>query len=261
MLGAIEHYKHVLYEDPPLSEYGIEKSKQALNNLDKQCFDIVMSSTMLRAIETAIYMYVKDKNCKSQVVYPVPFIKESALGLDNKISETLQKQKKALGDEKRFVDYRFVETADEPAKWRSNANDIDFNKFLSWLAKHINVLKELAGKPDADELDIAIVTHSHLMKKVFRDSDCSSDIGKKPFNNGVIKASIEVSAHGGNAHLLDCKLCSFTNSDCNKEHCQTNKDRIEIKFTGYPVDENVKEDFKENAASYAGRCRKGLFKK
>lgn len=142
---------HKLCKDPSLTEFGkITSSKLA----DVLPFvpDLILSSVLLRSIETALYMFPQ----KSIVV--VPHLSENLFGLDNMVS-TIDRHKIILGNQFDRVDYQFVQNKTNPNYFSNHSQLPSFEKFLHWLAENIAILPQI----HSPEINIAIVTHSYFM--------------------------------------------------------------------------------------------------
>ena len=115
--------------DAILTDFGQDASANLAGKLPKA--DIVMSSTLLRAMQTGLYSF------PDVTVYPVPYLKEASLVAPS-IPLPVADQKAVLlkvnGAEKAAdVSFRYAGDADcevEPTAPRCVA---DWNKFLKWL--------------------------------------------------------------------------------------------------------------------------------
>lgn len=144
--------------------------------------DFVITSSLLRAIETAILAF----KYYSGSIYPMPHIAERGITSDNTTSSISRHKEKMDRNEtlKRGfsrVDYRYVESK-KGNKFTPNANQSDFNMFLSYFSTIFEEVLEQNGIPlDSDKpVRIGIVLHSKLLRKIFQIK------GKRPFNNILI---------------------------------------------------------------------------
>ena len=127
--------KHLLMRDPVLTDNGIEQSKS--NQSSMPDVDIVLSSQLLRAIQTALHMYPK------QFIHVVPYLNELGTGLDNVPHSECTQDDMLENDSKRVV--RLA---------RKNERN-----FVQYIAR--NILPKFSGKK---HVKIALFTHSRLMK-------------------------------------------------------------------------------------------------
>jgi len=189
--------RHRGIADPILSEVGMKGSRDM--RIDQALkLDAVLTSPLLRAIETAILQY------PSKALHIVPHIREmSALsmlseGADN-LPTPLEDQGKRL---KEILGAQLVEkinftdwtTPDGPKK---RTGDHDWTKFKIFLATEFlpDLIPKL-NKPSGSNITLAVVTHSNFMKGV-KDiyKDCGhywSALGK-PYNNQAVRISYNAS--------------------------------------------------------------------
>jgi broad specificity phosphatase PhoE len=142
---------HKLCKDPSLTEFGKLTSSELANMLSFEP-DLILSSVLLRSIETALYMFPT----KSIVV--VPHLSENLFGLDNTVS-TIDRHKLILKNNFDRVDYQFVRNKANPNYFSNDSQLPSFEKFLHWLAENITMVTQI----HSPEINIAIVTHSYLM--------------------------------------------------------------------------------------------------
>src|SRR3989338_11272000 len=82
-------FKHTTYSDPELSTAG--QAMTILNGRSLRTYfrnnqihiDLVGSSTLVRAIETAYYLFNSDRGASVNTIYALPFIAEKGMTLDN----------------------------------------------------------------------------------------------------------------------------------------------------------------------------------
>ena len=128
--------KHLFMKDPGLTKHGINTCQICAR--DAPVVDIVLSSQLMRAIQTALYTY------PTRFIQIVPFLNELGGGLDNSPLNP-EEQNILLGKEsKRII------RLDK----RQELN------LLEYLRKHI-----VPTFPNKSELKIALFTHSRLMRK------------------------------------------------------------------------------------------------
>jgi hypothetical protein len=181
-LGGIYAPFHKLYPDPPLTQYGKLKSKSQ-GQLGILNPDIVLSSVLLRAIQTGIEMF------PNHTIYPAPYIIEDSYGLDN-VSSSISNHEQVLGDKISRVDYRFVtnktvinnkhQNNRNVTEFIPHTNQSNYLLFLLWVRDHLSDLISTIH-PLQKKITIAVITHSYFMKKnllVLNDY---------PKNNSIIK--------------------------------------------------------------------------
>jgi hypothetical protein len=130
-LGGIFAPLHKLYMDPPLTQYGKETSSSFEKNNKNNTIDIVFSSTLLRSIETALFMFPQS------TIYLAPHLNENAFGLDNWTSP-VNKHMSILGDDFRRVSYKYV-LNNEQLITPSPTNPFEF---LMWFETNFNQIMD-----------------------------------------------------------------------------------------------------------------------
>lgn len=177
---------HAFLSDPMLSACGRHRSSEAaspvLTALADRKIDLVLSSSMVRAIETAANQY------PGRIITPVPFISEkwhTWVEKDN-LPEDVEPQKAKLGERYAVEDITTKEIStpeaaeevfEEPSgkpwlrvdfrwmkdptfrKGRSSPNFEEFRKFV------VETLLPAKGLGDEKEVTLAVVTHSNFVKK------------------------------------------------------------------------------------------------
>ena len=126
---------HLLMRDPQLTKCGMETSKALASTAPRA--DVVISSELLRAIQTALYMY------PNRFVHVVPYLNELGGGYDN-LPWPPGKQNEILGRLSRFV----VRPQNQQEE-----------SILEYIKKY--VVPRFAGR---DLIDIALCTHSRLLR-------------------------------------------------------------------------------------------------
>jgi len=189
--------------DPMLSECGAHRSQQAGESLEKLVQpDIVLTSSMLRSMETAAYMF------PGRTITPVPYISEiqkSAFEQDN-IPLEVDKQKaqlksavatggrvnmdplaklSSLLDMTWMEDERFAREARTSSSWEY------FKHFMAGVfLPSLNLTAAQKGP-----LTIALVSHSHFLREVPIIKElCSGYYGSKPENNQVLELLFDYDA-------------------------------------------------------------------
>lgn len=127
--------KHLLMKDPPLTEKGIKTCEE--NSSSAPQVDIVLSSELLRAIQTALHTY------PTRFVQVVPYLNELGTGLDN-VPLSPGEQNEALGS----CSTRVI-----------RLNRQSEGSVIEYIKRH--VVPTFAR----DHLRVALFTHSRLMRK------------------------------------------------------------------------------------------------
>lgn len=169
--------KAVKCPDPLLSDWpffkanGAERTK--LTELRKTLYDlnsdIVLSSTLIRAMETAHALFPNRR------VYVVPFMKEQEVGTDN-VPLSIKEQQKILYEEYKdidWIDYKYIQNESETNRNLSNYEKFINKVIIPLITNNISLRR------------VAIVTHSHLMKKLFQKMNIRGDKFEKILNNSV----------------------------------------------------------------------------
>jgi broad specificity phosphatase PhoE len=170
--GTSGRFGKAFMKDPPLTNYAIAEITNVARpwlKRNKIKPDIVLSSTLLRAEQTAHFLFPK------KTVYVVPFIREHGFGKDNvarKPREQLMKFAKAEKDYNKFaaklkmpgvkqsihapIDYHYVKN-----HW-DEAQQVNYDKFIMWLEQKI--VPRVVSSQKKEYL-IAVVGHSAFMRK------------------------------------------------------------------------------------------------
>lgn len=133
--------RHLLMRDPVLTKAGVDKSVESQNDAPE--VDIILSSQLLRAIQTALYTYPK------KFVHVVPFLNELGCGLDNSPLDNIH-QKNILKNDFYRVEYT------------NNHNEKNFIEYLK-----VHILPRFSNK---NNINVAMFTHSRLMRKYLNKS-------------------------------------------------------------------------------------------
>lgn len=229
--NAIEKYggwkgraKKNLFTDPSLTDCGIQRTMDAGEKFarwmnpsgDAMALDFVGSSTLLRAMQTAVFQFSRMN--PSLTVYPLPFISEkNSWTLDNQAMNMTAQQTVFDAVNSRIPDGKMLDAGvmgrSSGINWSEFAkldfsksafalaggvkeNSNDMTTFLAFLSHYVlpeiiagrlsdGKLSGKANKAKADrELRLAIVSHSEFLLDEFDDM-CSLS-GTKPGNNDVL---------------------------------------------------------------------------
>lgn len=178
--NAIQEYgnitdkmKLLFYGDPPLTQYSVNNIKGIQNKKVKtSTVDILLSSVLLRAIQTGLHLFPKKK------MHVIPYVKEAVIGPTNNI-KSIEYQHKMLKSMKNRVDYSYVA---KDGKYLSFANKSNHTMFINWLSKELPNLIKMYGLEKRKKIKIAVVTHSFYMKKHLSETKVD-----KPFNVGMAR--------------------------------------------------------------------------
>lgn len=158
--------------DPYLTEKGVSIAQRNGSKLKeaKIPFDIVFSSVMVRTMQTAYHIFVK--NGVSEKIYLAPFISETPMSFSGvKLAENIplprRKQIEKLG---RLDGSNLLDSLDWSLVGGANGDNEkclppNGNNFLAWLVEQ-DIMKELEEEldPERDTLNVAVVTHSNFLK-------------------------------------------------------------------------------------------------
>jgi broad specificity phosphatase PhoE len=170
----INQWKRLVYKDPPLNNMGVNQTIQLAKEIDfSKGIDIIACSTMLRAQETANYLFPKSK----KPIFIFPYIKEQGSTAGNQVS-TPTEQKTWLGELSSRFDYRFV-VEDSGNFIPRYVEKSSLSEFLKWLGEKLPDLCKLM-KIKKKHIKIFIVTHSNFLKRFV-----SVTHADKPYNTGV----------------------------------------------------------------------------
>lgn len=167
--------------DAPLTEKGIAESMERgrlLQGILSATPDVVMSSVLRRAIQTAFYMF---SATYTESIYVMDHLKEGnsfieecgkALGAVKKRSDNdpfdIIDQQRELGDIATRVDYSFVESI-KPDELAHRQGEI--SSFLLYLREHLLRLQEAGviapgkGTTEDNPIVVAVVCHGKLLRQ------------------------------------------------------------------------------------------------
>jgi len=188
-------YPFKFQQDPFITSKGISVAQQNGERLvaAEASFDIVLSSAMVRTIETSFYMFVKSG--LAEKIKIAPFISEIPLrwagipiyeNIPLERREQIKKLGKSHGSELLdAIDWSYVGGANGDNKKCLPPNG---DNFLDWLhgLEDVKSLQEQYKDQVDKVIRIAVVTHSHLMK---RDT---IKLGYKPDNADILIAGVHV---------------------------------------------------------------------
>lgn len=167
--------QHALYRDPPLSEFGMNTSKEMRTKIPaevKSC-KFLVASTMNRAIMTAHQMFPR------RTINVMPYIKELGTGLDQ-TSMNMQSKRKVIKNAMSVV--------------KSHVNNgelqkVNINKFLTLMRKNLKdkrdkkaIVVSHSGFMTAF-LGIPFPNNNSIWKVVFDDNNAIASI--KKMHSGV----------------------------------------------------------------------------
>lgn len=171
---------HTFYKDPELSTIGIKHTQSAKEFIEdsKVKFDIIASSPLLRAIQTANILF-KDQIIEDGL-YIFPYVLEKSSPIrtpDNtvKFLKDLNKIEKIVGIPKHNLkDY---------STFGDGRKISNINLFTTWLGQYLCTLLYSLKKYHKEEINIALVTHGGFMRDNFQmDEVKNNDIIKVKYN-------------------------------------------------------------------------------
>jgi len=210
--------------DPEVSNRGLQDLKDARLrlNIPKGVFEgpnLVLSSTLLRAMETAKVLFPEYK------IHSVPYIGETG-GIiatpDNtpskpsdqiKIMEDLSKEVSPNKTERPVIYSYLGDTGSMPVKeldHRFSKKGVemtkpDFDKFLNWLEKWLPYTKEWNERYENKVFNIVVVAHSNFMRKFMIKkemlSSSNTDKDDKPQNAAVVEINLCAARIGNETKL------------------------------------------------------------
>jgi len=225
----INTYYHARMKDPLLTQVGLRKSsdisKEVKKWIDKRNWKIdgVISSTLVRAIETALLQY------PGHEVAVAPFIAETGFGADNEpreVKDQAEKLMEHLANRSRPEGYRVN------YHWREALADLggksSWSRFLNFLEDFFlpQLLKkrEAQGIPASKPIVLAVVTHSNFMGEGDIAERCSSlystnQKGKsKPRNNQVFHLGYKLDSSASETWDVTTRLSMAPDGKCEMVH-------------------------------------------
>jgi len=194
--------------DPMLSECGAVRSLSAGNMLRStaEAPDFVLSSSMLRAMETAAYMF------PGRTITPVPYISESRhtdleqdnlpLDVDSQLSQlakAIASNRTAVGPLQSLVDKLDLQWMRDDTFSAGGTSgprmSSSWSKFEDFMANAFLPHVYAQDYPHPGVLTIAIVSHSNFLKGIPDvKKHCSHLYDGKPANNQVLELLFDYSA-------------------------------------------------------------------
>ena len=152
-------------------------------------FDIIGSSPMLRAIETAYFMSNgnygndgNDGNDSKQEIFPFPYLRECYYcdSRDNLKLLDSQWPLKSIKDQEEYlksvnidnINFKYVKNVENGLRLESG----DIKKFIEWFGKNVE-LPDKPDKPDKESINVLIVIHSHVLRKVGSGGHFDNNMG------------------------------------------------------------------------------------
>ncbi len=187
--SALAQLKRLIFTDPPLTQVGLTNGRAQAREPSVRRIkpDLVLSSTLVRAVETALTVFPGKR------VSVAPFVKEVGWGGENAPSTVSYQHAIIKADVKvpvDRVDYRFVTVPDSDQLDRSSG---DLSKFLLWLQNHLPTLMYLnrvaTGKRS---INVAVVSHGTYMRNFL--SSAGREQG--PFNGATVKLALSYGRDG-----------------------------------------------------------------
>jgi broad specificity phosphatase PhoE len=244
-------------KDPHLSDKGIKDLKIYKEKVDNKIPkpDLIFSSYLLRAMQTASYLFPK------RTIRVAPYIGEIGYGKDN-IPNKPSIQYREFNIERHknrsIVVYPYLgEKGFEKNKNKrlNHLDDLfkktkikvgqpinDFQKFLVWLNRYIkNSSRENSSRENSSREinNIVVVSHANYLKKLFRslNIDNNPDVNNKPNNGSIIKLVLKKDVNDINVYKNEnCDKINDYNIEINeKPNCYG------VKLKGIPRDKNIKK--------------------
>jgi len=167
--NILEQYKRLFYVDPPLTNYALNKISPMKKKYNSVKFDYILSSTMIRAEETALSLF------PNKQILVVPYIKEINFGFDNVITdnptEQLDKINKKLNKEN--LNYYYSTTKND--EWLKTSHLSDYDKFKDIILT--DIVRKTTFRNGKRTITIAVITHSNFMKDIFKTQNKPNNVG------------------------------------------------------------------------------------
>ncbi len=248
---------YAMIPDPEVSNQGLAdlmRARPYLNIPNKP--SIVLSSTLLRAMETAKVLFPEYK------VYSVPYIGETAGVVttpDNEPTKPSEQNQvmRNLTQGQRHVIYSYLdERSDYPMDMGSLDREFsrrgkslskpDFDKFLRWLEKWLPTAKEWNERYENRKFTIVVVGHSNFMRKFMQKEGMfnsqNSNKEDKPQNAAVVE--VNLCSKGGKLvpYVKNCPQINtfhphrkFEDDDQDDDDYQEDEEKEEV-GDGYHID-------------------------
>lgn len=199
-----ERKKYKLWvTDPPLTKWGVQSTfKVKKKNLMPDDVDILCSSVLLRAIQTALYSFDAPRP-----VFVLPYVSEIGHLRPGSMFSSIEHQQGIFGSKKTDVDYRFVvkgANKSRPAyegEVEKKYKEPDYDNFIRWLKYNLQNLVRASGVANSlkhvPDLTIAIVSHSVYMERFL-------SVPGAPFhynNNATVVQNFEYTEEKGHKYL------------------------------------------------------------
>jgi broad specificity phosphatase PhoE len=189
----IHQLKRLVYTDPQVTHFGAIDIESVSNSGIFPKPDLVISSCLLRAIETADLLFNNGQSKYYQSIVVAPFIKELGPTAGNQPG-TIRSQEKKL--KKRFggsahVHYDLVRNYPKSNVFSDNCYISNYPQFQIWLERSLPYIMALNNIGwERKKITIAVVTHSNFMKKYL-----PSVQKDKPYHVGTRKLQFAYNRH------------------------------------------------------------------
>lgn len=177
--------------DTPLTNYGVNSAQARAGEILPS--DVWLCSTMLRAVETALYLSYGTHAARDRPVVSVPFAAEvnGHTGRTVSSGESYPPLHKWWLDNYVWsgasgaVDYRFVATEDQQRFLEEQDGSLD--RFLRWLGENLDALLDLSGVPrDKSHVVVSLVSHGNWIRRALKQK---TGPGQKPLDNLELAAT------------------------------------------------------------------------
>lgn len=266
--GRWGRFKKAFIQDPPLTNRGIKDITTIQPEVAKQLGtpDIVLSSTLLRAQQTANFLF------PNKTIIVAPYIKELGKTYDNQanhpqIQKKIDRKAKQLYNSNKIYEGKYITPVND--SWKTNyffvtgkhsksrclrnaqvswskAQEVNYNKFIFWLEDLIPCLlfrNLIKINKDNPLLTIAVVGHSSFMAKYIETMEKT-----KPNNVGIVELYFclqkNINIYTLNKVKQDCgcpgiknlkSLTGYRPKNCNG-----------VVFSGIPVPKRLNKNFNSN---------------
>jgi broad specificity phosphatase PhoE len=174
--SLITQVKRLNSGDPPLTQYAINELKRFPKSITfRDGVDIVASSCLLRAIQTALYLFPKRK------VHVWPFLKEIGWEPENNPQSKYAQLEQLEETQRHLVDYTAVSDPDKPGKIICDKESFaGFVKFLGSILHLLLTHKDYDYLKNRHQVTIAIACHSRFIRRYLSDERFTKN--EKPRN-------------------------------------------------------------------------------
>lgn len=180
--------------DPLLTNIGVTNSKSSMVKDHIKGIDMVISSTLMRAMETAYFMFPYVNR-----IHIYPFISEIGSSPSNT----------PLDEQNKYLDPKLVRKLNRNEVSHILDRETNIDKFLNILGKSMHKYIDKNKK----KINIVVVTHSGFIKRNIKSGTVNEEIHKVR-NNSVYLQRYDFSLE---SHMLNILPCYESSGKCNQK--------------------------------------------